>query len=43
MPNFMTGATYGAGTAYPSGALAFTAGFNWDSSCLTYSFLCNVL
>jgi hypothetical protein len=38
-----TGATCGASTAYPSGAHAFTPGFEWGSCCSIFRFLCNVL
>jgi hypothetical protein len=39
----MTGATCGAGTAYPFGAPAFNPGFWWGSCYYILSFLCNVL
>ena len=39
----MTGATCGAGTAYPFGAPAFSPGFWWGSCYYILSFLCNVL
>ena len=35
-----TGATGGAGTAYPSGTLEFTPGFQWDSCYSIFSFIC---
>ena len=35
-----TGATSGAGTAYPSGAPEFTPGFQWGSCYPIYSFMC---
>ena len=38
-----TGSISGAGTAYPSGAPEFTPGFQWDSCCSIFCFLCNVL
>ena len=40
---YTKGATYGAGTAYPSGAPEFTPGFWWCSCCWIFSFPCNVL
>ena len=36
------GATSGAGTAYPSGAPAFTPGFYWGSCYLIFSFICMI-
>jgi len=36
----MTGATNGAGTAYPSRAPEFTPGFEWDSCYSIFSFMC---
>ena len=38
-----TGATRGAGFAYPSGAHGITASFWWGSCCLFFSFLCCVM
>ena len=39
-----TGATSAAGTDYPSGASAFTPGFQWGSYfSMIFSFICNVL
>ena len=38
-----TGATSGAGTAYPSGAPEFITGFQWGSCYSILSFMCNVL
>ena len=38
-----TGATSGAGTAYPSGAHEFTLGLLWGSCYSIFSFMCNVL
>ena len=35
-----TGATCGAGSAYPSGAPEITLSFWWGSCCLFFSFLC---
>jgi len=35
-----TGATRGAGTAYPSGAPEFTPGFKWGACCSIFSFMC---
>ena len=35
-----TGATSGAGTAYPSGAPEFTPGFQWGSCYSIFSFIC---
>ena len=35
-----TGATSGAGTAYPSGAREFTPGFQWGSCYSIFSFMC---
>jgi hypothetical protein len=35
-----TGATSGAGTAYPSGAPEFTPGFVWGSCYSVFSFIC---
>ena len=35
-----TGATCGAGTAYPSGTLEFTPGIQWDSCYSIFSFIC---
>ena len=35
-----TGATSGAGTANPSGALEFTSGFMWGSCYPIFSFIC---
>ena len=37
------GATTGAGTAYRSGAHAFTPNFKWGSYYLIISFMCSVL
>ena len=37
-----TGATSGAGTAYPFRAPEFTPGFQWGSCCLIFSFMCSV-
>ena len=38
-----TGATCGAGSAYPSGAHEITPSFWWGSCCLFFSFLCYVM
>ena len=38
-----TGATSRAGTAYPFEVPGFTPGFQWDSYCSIFSFLCSVL
>ena len=38
-----TGATCGAGFAYPSGAHEKTPSFCWGSCCLFFSFLCCVI
>ena len=38
-----TGATCGAGSAYPSGAPVITPSFWWGSCCLFFSFLCCVM
>ena len=38
-----TGATCGAGSAYPSGAPEITPSFWWGSCCLFFSFLCCVV
>jgi hypothetical protein len=38
-----TGTTFGAGTAYLSGALEFAPGFWWDSCWSIFSFLFSVL
>ena len=35
-----TGATSGAGTAYPCGTHKFTPGFQWGSCYLIFSFMC---
>ena len=37
-----TGATYGAGFAYPQRTTKFTSGFYWVSRCSIFCFLCNV-
>ena len=40
----MTGATSGAGTAYPfGGAPEFTLDVKWGSCCWIFSCLCNIL
>ena len=39
----LTGATCGAGSAYPSGAPEITPSFWWGSCCLFFSFLCCVM
>ena len=41
--SYTMGVTCGAGTAYPYGAPEFTSGFQWDSCCSVFSFLCSVL
>ena len=41
--NNTTGATSGAGTAFPSEAPEFTPGFQWGSYYSIFSFMCNVL
>ena len=38
-----TGATCGAGSAYPSGAPDITPSFWWSSCCLFFSFQCCVM
>ena len=38
-----TGATCGAGSAYPSGAPEIIPSFLWGSCCLLFSFLCCVM
>ena len=38
-----TGATSGAGTAYPFGAFEFTSGVQWGSCYTIFSFLCCIL
>ena len=37
------GATFGAGTPYPSGSPKFITSFWWGSCCSIFSFQCNVL
>jgi len=39
----MTGVTYGAGTANPSGAPEFTPSLKWGPCCSIFRFLCSVL